>query len=67
MPEGSEPTAIPGRTGLLCDFCGERVASVRRVAIDAGYERLQTPHKERYACPACSARKDQERRGLGAA
>jgi hypothetical protein len=67
MPEGSEPTAIPARTGLLCDFCGERVASVRRVAIDAGYERLQTPHKERYACPDCSARKDRERRGLGAA
>ena len=32
MPEGSDATAIPGRAGLLCDFCGERVASVRRVA-----------------------------------
>ncbi|MEN8160949.1 MAG: hypothetical protein ABFS41_12820 [Myxococcota bacterium] len=40
------------------------MASVRRVAIDTGYERLQTPHKERYACPECSARKEQERRGL---
>ncbi len=65
MPEGGDATAVPGRKGLLCDFCGERVASVRRVAIDTGYERLQTPHKERYACPECSARKERERRGLG--
>ena len=65
MPPAGDATAIPGRPGLLCDFCGERVPSVRRIAIDEGYERLQTPHKERYACPACSARKEQERLGLG--
>jgi hypothetical protein len=64
MAQAGEPPSIPGRQGLLCDFCGERVASVRRVAIDTGYERLQTPHKERYACPACSAKKEQERRGF---
>ncbi len=50
--------------GLICDFCGERVASVRRVALDQGYERLQTPHKERYACSACSDKKERERLGL---
>jgi hypothetical protein len=64
MQRGSDPTPAPGAPGLVCDFCGERVASVRRVAIDLGYERLQTPHKERYACPTCSERKEQERRGL---
>jgi len=64
MAQGNDASAIPGRRGLVCDFCGERVPSVRRVAIDEGYERLQTPHKERYACPACSARKERERRGL---
>lgn len=50
--------------GLRCDFCGEIVPSVRRVAVDAGYERLQTPHKELYACPPCSERKEQARLGL---
>ena len=64
MREGADAASIPGAPGLVCDFCGERVASVRRVAIDQGYERLQTPHKERYACPACSAKKERERRGL---
>ena len=64
MPEDSDDASTPGSRGLVCDFCGERVASVRRVALDQGYERLQTPHKERYACPACSQKKEQEPRGL---
>ena len=64
MRDGSDTPSVPSAAGLVCDFCGERVASVRRVAIDQGYERLQTPHKERYACPACSEKKEQERRGL---
>ncbi|MDX1649849.1 MAG: hypothetical protein R3263_08335 [Myxococcota bacterium] len=51
--------------GLRCDFCGEVVPTVRRVAVDAGYERLQTPHKELYACPPCSERKERARLGLG--
>jgi hypothetical protein len=50
---------------LRCDFCGELVPSVRRVALDEGYERLRTPHQERYACPDCSEQKDEDRRGLG--
>jgi hypothetical protein len=49
---------------LRCDFCGEEVAAVRRVALDVGYERLQTPHQERYACERCSEKKDRQRLGL---
>ena len=49
--------------GLRCDFCGEVAPSVRRVALDRDYERLLTPHKERYACAKCSAAKDAERSG----
>jgi len=64
MADASDPASTPGAPGLVCDFCGERVASVRRVALDSGYERLQTPHKERYACEACSEKKERERRGL---
>lgn len=49
---------------LRCDFCQAEVSSVRRVALDTGYERLQTPHQERYACERCSEQKDRQRRGL---
>lgn len=57
--EGAASGAGPG---LVCDFCGARVPRVRRVALDADYERLQTPHRVRYACPRCSAAKEAERR-----
>jgi len=60
MPEVNDK----GRRILRCDFCGEVVVSVRRVAIDAGYERLQTPHKELYACERCSEKKERARLGL---
>jgi DNA-directed RNA polymerase subunit RPC12/RpoP len=53
-----------GYAGIRCDFCGELAPTVRRVALDRDYERLQTPHKERYACAKCSAAKEAERRGL---
>ncbi len=46
---------------LTCDFCGEQVPQVRRVALDRDYERLQTPHQVRYACPRCSEQKERER------
>ena len=46
-----------------CDFCGASVARVRRVALDRGYDRLQTPHAVRYACERCSYEKEQQRRG----
>ena len=64
MPDAPDTPSMARPPGLVCDFCGERVASVRRVALDSGYERLQTPHKERYACSACSEKKERERRGL---
>jgi len=50
--------------GLRCDFCGEISTSLRRVALDRGYDRLQTPHREQYACPACSEKKEKRRLGL---
>lgn len=65
MPDADHESPLPPSPGLVCDFCGERVPSVRRVALDQGYERLQTPHKERYACAACSEKKERERLGLG--
>jgi hypothetical protein len=62
--EAREPLAV-GPTGIRCDFCGQLAPSVRRIALDRDYERLLTPHKERYACAKCSTAKDAERRGLG--
>ena len=50
---------------LRCDFCGDVVTRVRRVALDGDYERLQTRHAVRYACESCS--EDKERRRLGLA
>ena len=50
--------------GMRCDFCGAVADSVRRVALDTGYDRLVMPHKERYACRECS---DQKQRSRGAA
>jgi hypothetical protein len=47
---------------LTCDFCGETAPTVRRIALDGDYDRLQTPHAVRYACPDCSKRKERERR-----
>lgn len=48
---------------MRCDFCGEETDHVRRVALDRGYERLQTPHPVRYACSACSEKKERDRLG----
>lgn len=67
-----EPSPKRGRThpgaseepGRLCDFCGDRVTSVRRVALDAEYDRLQKAHQERYACASCFEAKERERLGL---
>jgi hypothetical protein len=61
--ESSTPLA-PG-AGLVCDFCGQHAATVRRVALDRGYDRLAAPsHRELYACPACSEAKEKARKGL---
>ena len=51
-------------TGQRCDFCGAVVPTVRRVAVDREYDRLQTPHRELYACGPCSERKERARVGL---
>ena len=52
----------PAAAGVRCDFCQALVPSVRRIALDQDYERLRTAHRERYACPACSERKERERK-----
>jgi hypothetical protein len=60
---GARASRSAAAAGIACDFCGEVVPTVRRVAVDVGYERLQTPHRELYACPPCSERKEKARRG----
>ncbi len=60
---GSEG-GLGAQSGMRCDFCGEVVPRVRRVALDEGYDRLQVRHAERYACTACSEKKERQRRGL---
>jgi len=65
MPENpSVPDDQPATGALRCDFCGQAAESVRRVALDTGYDRLQVRHSERYACPACSEKKERQRTGL---
>lgn len=49
------------RITLKCDFCGAESPRVRRVALDRGYDRLGQRHAVRYACAACSERKDAAR------
>ena len=55
----------PGDAGRLCDFCGDRVGTVRRVALDWEYDRLQKVHHEQYSCSSCFEAKEQRRLGLG--
>lgn len=62
--QGSAGVGRGSAPGLRCDFCGELVASVRRVALDRDYDRLRKRHRELYACPPCSDRKERERLGL---
>ena len=50
--------------GKLCDFCGDRVSTVRRVALDREYDRLQKIHQEQYSCSTCFEAKEQRRLGL---
>lgn len=51
--------------GRQCDFCGDKVLAVRRVALDREYDRLQKAHKELYSCATCFESKERERLGLG--
>ena len=52
--------------GVVCDFCGERVDSVRRVALDGAYERLRTRHQAQYSCGDCFEKKERQRQGASA-
>lgn len=66
-PNGRRAGAASGARapgGHRCDFCGALAPVVRRVALDRDYDRLQTPHRELYACDPCSRRKEQRRLGL---
>ena len=56
------PAPVPH--GQHCDFCGAEATTVRRVALDRDYDRLQQPHRELYACGPCSERKEERRLGL---
>ncbi len=64
MSENGEPegkgTAATGDAGFRCDFCGTRSPRVRRVALARDYDRLLKPHQVKYACPACSEKKERE-------
>ncbi len=61
------PPSSAASQGLVCDFCGQRSNTVRRVALDRGYDRLAaTSHRELYACPPCSEAKEKARKGLPA-
>jgi len=50
--------------GRRCDFCGDVVFAVRRVALDHEYDRLQKAHREQYSCASCFEAKEQKRLGL---
>ena len=60
----SETAEAPAPVRLACDFCGEEVSAVSRVALDTDYERLRTPHRELYSCEACFQKKERRRLGL---
>lgn len=72
MPPEFDPTPDPARppdpslvdevaSGVTCDFCGQVVGAVRRVALDGAYERLRTRHQVQYSCEPCFEKKERER------
>jgi hypothetical protein len=50
--------------GRECDFCGDRVTAVRRVALDQEYDRLQKAHQVLYSCSLCFEHKERQRLGM---
>ena len=54
-------TLESGPEHFECDFCGETVPRVRRIALDRDYDRLQKPHSVRFACDRCSEQKERRR------
>jgi len=61
---GSQDQTNPESVGRRCDFCGDIVKSVRRVALDVEYDRLQKAHHEQYSCADCFEAKEQRRLGM---
>jgi hypothetical protein len=61
---GSSALVSDEAAGRQCDFCGDRVLMVRRVALDREYDRLQKAHTEQYACSTCFEDKERRRMGL---
>ena len=57
---GAAKTSEGGAGGFRCDFCGEESPRVRRIALAPDYDRLLKPHRVKYACPACSEKKERE-------
>ena len=71
MPDPIHKPSDPGisqahgeAAGQRCDFCGDVVASVRRVALDFDYDRLQKAHSEKYSCADCFEAKESQRLGM---
>ena len=71
MPDPIRKPSDPGASqargeaiGQRCDFCGDVVASVRRVALDLDYDRLQKAHREKYSCGDCFEAKESQRLGI---
>jgi hypothetical protein len=62
--DSSKQQSNEAPSGQKCDFCGDRVGSVRRVALDQEYDRLQKAHKELYSCAVCFEDKERQRLGL---
>lgn len=46
---------------LKCSFCGKESETVIRIALDKNYDRLTVKHDVKYACPACSKKKEKEK------
>jgi len=60
-PVTDAATEADADEGVACDYCGEVVSSVRRVALDGDYERLRTRHQVQYSCTPCFEKKERER------
>ena len=64
MTKATPRTIVGEANSRTCDFCGDQVQSVRRVALDREYDRLLKVHKELYACSECFENKERQRMGL---
>ncbi len=47
---------------LICDFCGKQCETVKRIALDKGYDRITVNHQVKYACRECYEKKEKDRR-----